>query len=207
MSRKDRLALTESCRDLVGLLGILQRGDREDLGRHLATCPACRKLIADAVRGMVRGEGEGPPDELKVLAGTLAGRDEGEDPVVQVAGGSRGILEVGGAAAAGPVGRSPEWRIEIEHALGRFQIAVESLAVPGGVSGRGAFVIRVHEAPGGQPGDPPKVVLRRRHGEPVAPARRLREPLGWTALAAGEYILVSAGSGGRAAVALHLAWR
>lgn len=207
MSRKDRLALTESCRDLVGLLGILQRGDREDLGRHLATCPACRKLIADVVQGMVRGDGEGPADELQILAGTLAGRQEGQDPVVQIAGGSQGILEVGGAAVAGPIGRSPEWRIAIEHALGRFQIAVESLAVQGGVTGKGAFVMRVHDAPGGRPGDPPKVVLKRSDGEPVAPARRLSEPLGWTALTAGEYVLVSVGSGGRAAVAIHLFWR
>lgn len=207
MSRKDRLALTESCRDLVGLLGVLQRGDREDLARHLARCPACRKLVADAVRGMVRGRGEGPPDELQVLAGTLAGRDEGEDPVVQVAGGARGILEVGGAAAAGPVGRSAEWRLEIDHRLGRFLISVESIETRRGGAGPGAFVLRVHEAPGGQAGDPPKVVLREGDGEPVAPARRLREPLGWTALGAGDYVLISAGSRGRAAVALQLCWR
>ncbi len=200
MSTKDRLALTESCRDRNDLLGILQRGDEDALGDHLRRCAACRKLVADAVRGLLAaGESPGPPAALKTLAGRLLGRDDGEDPVVTVVAGGDQVIEVANAEG-GPVGRGGAYHLDVAHDLGTFRIAVDVVA--GGV-----FVLRLRAAPCGEKGAAPTVVLRRAAGEPWAPARKLTEPLSWTGLPPGRYILVAAGTQGRAAVALHLVYR
>lgn len=193
------MALTESCKDLTGLLGILQRGDETALSDHLKLCAACRKLVADTVRGLVlEGDVEGPPAVLRTMAGKILGRDSGEDPVVTVVASGDRIIEVGNAEGEA-IGRSGVYRLEVAHDLGPFAGTIETVA--------GIFVFRLKKAPGGEKGTPPSVTLRTLSGEAVAPSRKLAEPASWTGLPPGRYVLVAAGPGGRAAVVLHLVHR
>jgi hypothetical protein len=183
--RVDRgLGLTERCRDLAEFMGLLRRGEAAILAGHLRRCPTCRAVARDAIRGLVsEGVPFEPPALLKRSAERVLRRTEETEATVsiEVAATSAGIRAVAGAphlvtsdrmtARCTPTGIGYAPILEVEAIEGLFLLRLRAQHPRDGVA-----------------------VLKAADGSPVVPARRIENPLAWSALRSGRYLLTIAGA-------------
>ena len=89
--KRDRRALTEHCRAPRDFARLLLGGGipPSDFARHLANCPACRKVLLDTARAAVGGDGFAPDPGTLALARRLQaereGKKEAEESASQIA--------------------------------------------------------------------------------------------------------------------------
>lgn len=193
--RVDRgLGLTERCHDLAGFMELLRRGEAAILAGHLEHCRACRVVARDAIRGLVsEGAPFEPPVPLKRSAERILRKIEATETAVsiEVAATSAGLRTVSGTehviaadrklARCSPAAGGYGLIMEIETIEGVFLLRVRSLRPRDGVA-----------------------VLKAADGIPVAPARRIENPLAWSALRPGRYLLTIAGAAEIVTIGLQL---
>ena len=193
--RVDRgLGLTERCHDLAGFMDLLRRGEAAILTGHLRHCPTSRAVARDAIRGLVsEGITFEPPALLRRSAERILKRAEDLEATVsiEVAATMAGIRAVSGT----------------EHAIASDRKTARCTPVAGGYALileietiEEVFLLRLRAR---NPRDG-VAVLKAADGAPVAPARRLENPLAWSALRPGRYLLTIAGAEEIVTLGLHL---
>ncbi len=187
----DALGLTETCSDIEGFMRAVREKGSPALAEHIARCPSCRKVAADAIRALASDGIPGEPPSADGTAGSPAGTAP-EGPVevvarslpggeIRAAGAPFEVIGRGPALRLSPPAPFPA-RLEIECLEGRYLLRLLPVQRI-----RGAIV-----------------VLRDDRDEPCAPPRRLESTISWSALPPGCYRLAIASPEAKSEMILRL---